>query len=300
MSSQEINFPVSKIASSEAGLTTIQQALVGPIVVNQIKLNNFKGSFNYVSGTMKNTQLKVDVGFYISYWVGICIDLGFDTYCLSKEGTEVGIGSVSSGWFGVGDLSIDPGTLSLDIAQTTFGPFAISSLSIGGKEQQPLTVSSMKANGISMKNTSMHTGLPSVLGLDLPVPNPMGPQSVNTETVNMRQFVTEGIRVPPMEFIDVQASNIKMDSVESAGFEAGGGKKIYSNWANFGIAKFQLIVQVNSHIKCSKLKMQDLSGNVHVGSVQSSGFTMSMSLNGINISGLKINGFEVPTIELEV
>jgi len=92
LSSQEIKFPISKIGSSEGGVTTIQQAYIGPIVVNQIKLNGFKGLFNYGSGVMKDTQMDIVIKPYIDYWWGICIDFGFDEYCYGDSGS-VGLGN---------------------------------------------------------------------------------------------------------------------------------------------------------------------------------------------------------------
>ncbi len=298
MSSQEIKFPISKIGSSEGGVTTIQQAYIGPIVVNQIKLNGFKGLFNYGSGVMKDTQMDIVIKPYIDYWWGICIDFGFDEYCYGDSGS-VGLGTIDTGWSSLGDVAIKAGALSLDVAQTTFGPFKVTPLPVGGKEQM-LTVSSIKATGISMNNTSMPTGLPAVLGMDIPVPNPMGPKSIDIESMQMRQFTTEGIRVPPMTFKDVEASNIKMDSAESGGFEATGSFTKSTGWANFTFVGFRLRVEVTSKLKASKLTMKNLSGNVDVDTVESSGFTMSMNLSGINVAGLRINDFEIPTIELEV
>lgn len=298
MSSQEIRFPTSKIGSSEGGITTIQQAVIGQIVVNQIQLNGFKGVFNYSSGIMEDTQMELIIKPYIDYWWGVCIDLLVDDYCVGDSGS-VGLGTIDTGWSNLGDVAIKAGALSLDVAQTTFGPFKLTPLPIGGKEQM-LTVSSIKANGISMKNTSMSTGLPSVLGMSLPIPNPMGPQSLDVESMSMKQFAADGIRVPPMTFRDVEASNIKMDSVKSGGFEATGVFSKSTGWADFVFVGFRLRVDITSKLRASKLTMNNLSGKVDVNSVQSSGFTMAMNLNGINLAGLKINDFEIPTIELEV
>jgi hypothetical protein len=296
--SQEVKFPTSKIGSSETGITTIQQALIGPIVVNQIQLNGFKGLFNYGSGLMENTQMDLIIKPYIDYWWGVCIDLWVDDYCVGDSGS-VSLGTIDTGWSSLGDVAIKAGALSLDIDQTTFGPFKLTPLPIGGKEQM-LTVSSIKANEIFMKNTSMSTGLPSVLGLDIPLPNPMGPQTVNVERVNMNQFATDGIRVPPMSFRDVEASNIQMDSVKSGSFEATGSFSKSTGWVNFVFVGFRLRVDIVSKLKASKLTMKNLSGKVNVNNVGSSGFTMSMNLRGINVAGLKINNFEIPTIDLEV
>ncbi len=266
--------------------------------MNQITLNGFKGVFNYGSGVMKNAQMEIIIKPYIDYWWGVCIDLWVDEYCVGGSGS-VELGTINTGWSNLGNVAIKAGSLSLDVAQTTFGPFKVTPLPIGGKEQM-LTVSSIKANEITMKNTSMSTGLPAVLGIDLPVPNPMGPQSIDIENMQMRQFTTEGIRVPPITFKDVEASNIKMDSVESGGFEANGSFSKSTGWANLVFVGFRLRVEVESKLKASNLTMKNLSGKVDVDNVVSSGFTMSMSLNGINVAGLRINDFEIPTIQLEV
>ncbi|MBI2126748.1 MAG: hypothetical protein HYU02_05485 [Thaumarchaeota archaeon] len=300
MSSQEIKIPNSKIESSQSSRVSIQRAVVGQIRIDQVTLNGFKGNFNYNSGMMSNTQIKIVIKPYLDYWWGVCIGLPwpFDDVCVGDDGS-VSFGTIDMGWSNLGNVSIAGGQLLLDVAQTTFGPFNMTPLPLGGKDQ-PITAASVQTNDIRMEDTSMSTGLPSVLGLDLPVPNPMGPQSVNIKKTTIAQLLTEGMRIPPMGFTGIDAKNVKMDKAESGGFQAQGTFTKSTSWLNLTFVGFRLRFEITSILKASKITMNGLSGNVQVQSALTSAFNMSLNLSGIEINGLKINKFQVPAIVLEV
>lgn len=276
---------------------TVQEALVGQIQISKVTLNGFKGIFDYNSGTMKNTQIQVVLKPSIDWWYGVCVDYLIDTYCVSDSGNEP-LGSIDTGWSNLGDVSINGGKLSLDIAQTAFGPFVMTP-SIGG-ENQGMTASSVQTAEVNMEDTRMSTGLPSVLGLDLPVPNPLGPQSVNVKRTQVARFQTEGIKVPPIAFKDIQAQDVKIDKAVSAGFEVSSTFTKSTDWADLGYVGFRLRVDITSRIKASNITMNGLSGDVQVQSALASGFDMSLTLNKVELKGLRINDFQIPTILVEV
>ncbi|HEY4699921.1 MAG TPA: hypothetical protein VIH27_06085 [Nitrososphaerales archaeon] len=295
---QEIKVPNSKIKSSQTGLVTIQETLVGPINMSQVILNGFKGDFKYSSGTMKNTEIKIVIKPYIDYWWGVCIDFYFDSYCVGDSGT-VSLGTIDTGWSSLGNVLIDGGQLLLDVAKTSFGPFKMTPLPIGGKEGG-IAVSSIQTDNITMKDTSMSTGLQSVLGIDLPIPNPMGPQSTQIKDTVMERFQSQGIRIPPMTFRDIQSQNIKMDKSRTGGFNATGSFTKSTSWVDLTFIGFRLRFDISSTLKASELIMNDLSGDVKINSATTSGFSMTMDMRGIDIKDLKINNFQIPTIVLEV
>jgi hypothetical protein len=284
--------PSSQIASSTTGPATIQQVVVRPVTINSVTMKNFIGNFNYDSGTMVDAEIKIVLKLHLDYWWGVCIDVFFDTYCVGDNGS-VNLGTIDTGWNSLGNLAVAGGKLALNVNQTTFGPFKMSP-----QPTKPVSVESIRAEEISMTNTAISTGAPALLGVSIPVPNVLGNPSIDTDDMEISQFSTDSIRMPPMSFEQIQAANIRMDSAESDGFQAGGSFTEATDWLNLAFVGFRLRVDITSTLKASKLVMNGLTGDVSVKSTDLSNFEMSMTLDGVDVQGLQINNINAPTVDI--
>lgn len=291
---QEIEIPSSQIGSADAGPLSIREVQVGQVSIDKVTMKNFSGKFDYNSGTMENTEVRVVLQLHLDYWWGVCIDIGFGNWCTGDNGS-VGLGTIDTKWTSLGDVAIAGGQLALDVNQTSFGPFSISPQPLYGTR-----VASVQADNIAMKNTRLTTSMPAVLGLKIPIPNPMGASSIDADDVAIGNFSTRGIMIPPLSFRDMHASNVSMDTAESDGFEADASFSEATNWVNLEFVGFRLRTDITTSLKASKIKMNGLKGDVSVGSADTSGFTMAMTLEGVDVAGLQINQVKAPTLDLEL
>lgn len=296
--STKVSFPNSTINSSHAGPISIQNLVVGPIEINKVTLTNFNGNFKYQSGKMKNLRLRMKIYPYADWWIKVSVDLGdfFGEITIVDEKGHVDLGSIDTGWSNLGDMDISAGDMNLLVKEASFGPFKLTPSAIEGTKIRAVDV-----NSIQMVNTKVPTGLPSMFGADIEMPNMMKPVNASVQETKMATFSSTGIALPGMSFSNIQALNVKMDEAQSGKLYA----KTKSNPINLGgvdllgFAGVTIGVVIETEMSADSLNFNDLSGNVTTDNAFTSGFTMNMDMRGIIMCYLKLMGYSIPTIAIE-
>jgi hypothetical protein len=299
LSSQGIVFPTSEIASSDAAQIEVNEIIVGPITIEKVTIEGFGGNFAYKSGLMKNTQMRLVVEPILDWWVGICIDYFFGSFCVGTNGSW-GFGSIDTGWVDLGDVSIAAGSMEFDINRTTFGPFTMTPKPVKPVQIGNEDIRAMNVSRINMKDTEIPTGKPS-LGLNLPLPNMIGPTNANVQETTMDDMSTSGILMPNgMAFANITAKNVSMDEARSGNLNVSSSFSKATGWVDLGILGFRLRFNVTSTLRADNLIFQGLSGKWECNSAEVSGFKMDMDMKGITINNLKLNDYSIPVIEVKL
>jgi hypothetical protein len=295
--SQGIEVPSATVGSVRTGRTAIQEVLVGQVTIDEVRLDNCSGDFNYKSGTLEKAQMDIRLEPSVDYWWGVSIDIFWDTIGFGGQGT-IPLPAIDTGMIDLGDLGIAGGKLNFDMKKITFGPFRLTPSPI-----REVEVESVTAREVSLKSVAMTTSLPA-LGLTLPVPNPAGSETAKVAVMQVGEASARSISLPPLSFRQIRAPNISADAMKADGFTAAGSKTVSTGWVpsgpdgtGFGV---RLSVDVKVTLKAAKLDIKGLSGEVAVDSASTSRFSMSLSMNEVYVDGMDMQPLQVPTIDLEV
>lgn len=296
--SSNVVIPNSKISSSQSGPLSIEDLQVGPISIGKISLSNFTGKFQYKSATMKNLQMRFHITPYIDWRIGIYISMPwpFDDIYIGDSG-HYNFDAIDTNWIHLNDVPISSGNLDLSIKDTSFGPFTIGTTAIKGE----VNVESINVDDIKMAQTKVPTGLPSLMGADIEVPNPVGATNISVLETDMAKFSSRGIIVPNLTFSSIQALNVNIAEAQSGQINVTTKEFNYTaGTANLlGIASITLGFKIWTEMSAANILFDGLSGDVATDSASSSGFTMNVDMNGLVLCRLKLNGFSVPSIKYE-
>jgi hypothetical protein len=292
-----VTFPKSTIDSSHTGPVSIENLAVGPVVIKKLTLSNFEGRFKYDSGIMKNFRLKMIIYPYADWWIYVGVDLGWPIgdITIVDESGHIDLPSFTTDQ-PLGDMTIDPGEMNILVDDATFGPFSFMPSPV-----EETNIRGVDVKRIQMVNTKVPDVLPSMLGADVEMPNPMKPVDVNVQETRMRMFSTAGIFLPDMSFRDIQALNVKIGDARSGKISAQttSGNISVGGFSLAGFAGVNFGVKVHTEMTADNIIFNGLDGKVTTKEASTSSFTMNMDMSGIVMCNLKLDKYKIPTIGME-
>ncbi len=303
--------PKSEIASSIGGPLSIGEIEIGEIIIPNLKLRDFSGTFKYDSCKAKNVELELILSISTTFsgaidlpwplcWSDFCYGVSggvnFDPYVEKQT---------------LGDVLFGAGQFSMFSATTAIAPFSMNAQPI--KETK---IDVVTADNIQMKCTSIpiDTPLGINIGLCLPIPNPTGPNDIATDLTTIDEMASRGISSPRPSMNDIKALNITIPSVVTQPFEAqsktaisvstskvmfGPGVSLSGDAENAHISG-NLTLNISNMIMRVKggLEFSNLSGTVTTDSAIADKLDLSLVLKGIKIKGLNLCGMKIPEIEV--
>jgi hypothetical protein len=301
---------------------TIQDAAVGPVTINSITLNNFKGNFKYRSAWLFDAQINVVIQISMDYNWNFPINVGLGhRNPVIKGSANSTFPAINTGWTKMGNVSIRGGNLTLEAPQAILGPITMSLQQVG-----QISAPTLATGAVSVENAVISTAIPA-LGGNVPIPNLLGDASAAVDDIEVSDVATNSIMVPPMTVNLIGAPKFTVQSAQTGSFLAKA--SFIKTTSLLEVPHFQFVLNVNftSILKASNLVMGNLpppspptttmpvltpvvpfptgslpspapglTGTIAIDSADASAFDISMTLGTIELNGLQVNGIAVPQI----
>lgn len=281
---------------------SINSLEMSPIEIDKISLKQFESNFSYGGGELKNTKMKfgirVDLYWEVDQW---CISL-FDLEVCTPGGSGVlGLLNWTSEWQNVGNVTVHPGNMLIQIPDLSL-KFKSDSLRVSPEtKDQPITVDKTDMTKIKMEETVVPGSLPALFGGGtIPIKNPLGTQDMSICNMEINDFSTIGIRLPPFNMTNLYMTDMKISKVESEGFETTGSVQKDSPKLSIlgGFIRLWIRATITTTIKTEKMTMNDLQGQVTADSASLSGMHMNLKMKDIRIKNVELEKYDADEIEV--
>lgn len=295
MSNQFVSIDDTSIELAK-GLTIGMGSLeISPIEIDEVALTNFKSNFGYASGILRNTKMRFEITVIVHWSFRLKIKaFGVTVFDWDISGSFT-ILSYNSGFINLGNVSISPGNMNIAIPQLKL-KFKSDPLKVSpSSTDPPITATEMNMKKVEIEETVIPTGMNALFGGGvIPIQNPLEPQDASLCDINMDEFTTLGIKLPPFELKNLVMSDMHINNVVSDDFSTTGSVQRNSNLVGFAgnIVHLWVSVDVKTTMKTDNVEFYNLDGKITADKTQMSGMNMNLKIKDITIKNMEIENFD--------